>query len=131
MAHFAQVVNGIVAQVIVAEQDFIDSGAVGNPSDWVQTSYNTFGGAHRNGGTPLRKNYAGIGFTYDTVRDAFYAPQPFPSWVLDEATCYWNAPIAQPENIPPTETEAGTFYTWDESIVNWKAETVPALGTPA
>jgi hypothetical protein len=130
MAHYAQVINGIVQQVIVAEQDFIDSGAVGNPADWVQTSYNTQGGIHLNDGTPLRKNYAGIGFIYDAGRDAFYAPAPYPSWVLDEATCYWNPPIARPEDTPPTETEEGIFYTWDESIVNWKAETVPALGTP-
>ena len=130
MAHYAQVINGIVQQVIVAEQDFIDSGAVGNPADWVQTSYNTQGGIHLNDGTPLRKNYAGIGFIYDAGRDAFYAPGPYPSWVLDEATCYWNPPIARPEDTPPTETEEGIFYTWDESIVNWKAETVPALGTP-
>jgi len=131
MAHYAQVVDGIVAQVIVAEQDFINSGAVGDPNNWVQTSYNTFGGQHRNGGTPLRKNYAGIGFTYDAVRDAFYAPQPYPSWILDEETCYWNAPTAQPQNIPPTETEAGIFYTWDEPTVSWVPNTVPALGTPA
>jgi hypothetical protein len=130
MAHYAQVINGIVQQVIVAEQDFIDSGAVGNPADWVQTSYNTQGGIHLNDGTPLRKNYAGIGFIYDAGRDAFYAPAPYPSWVLDEATCYWNPPIARPEDTPPTETEEGIFYTWDESIVNWKAETIPALGTP-
>jgi hypothetical protein len=131
MAHYAHVENGIVTQVIVADQDFINSGAVGSPSSWVQTSYNTQGGTHRNGGTPLRKNYAGIGFVYDAGRDAFYAPQPYPSWHLDEATCYWNPPVAQPTNVMPTETEAGTFYTWNESTTSWDAQTIPALGTPA
>jgi len=131
MAHYAHVENGIVTQVIVADQDFINSGAVGNPSSWVQTSYNTQGGTHRNGGTPLRKNYAGIGFVYDAGRDAFYAPQPYPSWTLDEETCYWNPPVAQPTPVMPTETEAGTFYTWNESTTSWDAQTIPALGTPA
>ena len=93
MAHFALVnAQGIVEQVIVAEQDVIDSGLFGNPSSWVQTSYNTHGGVHANGGTPLRKNYAGIGFTYDSVRDAFIPPKPYNTWVLDEETCLWNPP---------------------------------------
>jgi hypothetical protein len=127
MSHFAQVVDGTVAQVIVAEQDFINSGAVGDPSQWIQTSYNTVGGAHRNGGTPLRKNYAGIGYVYDTGRDAFYAPQPFPSWVLDETTCYWNAPVAQPAGTMPTTEADGVAYTWDESITNWTAVVIPKL----
>ena len=131
MAHYAHVENGIVTQVIVADETFINSGAVGDPSAWVQTSYNTHGGEHRNGGTPLRKNYAGIGFTYDSGRDAFYAPQPYPSWILDEATCYWDAPTARPDSVAPTETEAGTFYTWNESTLSWEAQTIPALGTPA
>jgi len=131
MAHYAHVENGIVTQVIVADQDFINSGAVGDPSAWVQTSYNTQGGAHRNGGTPLRKNYAGIGFVYDAGRDAFYTPKPYPSWTLDEATCYWNPPVAQPTPVMPTETETGTFYTWNESTLSWDAQTIPALGTPA
>ena len=127
MSHFAQVVNGTVAQVIVAEQDFINSGAVGDPSQWIQTSYNTVGGEHRNGGTPLRKNYAGIGYVYDAGRDAFYAPQPYPSWVLDEATCYWNAPVAQPTGTPPTTEADGVGYTWDESITNWTSVVIPKL----
>ena len=131
MAHYAHVENGIVTQVIVADETFINSGAVGDPSSWVQTSYNTQGGTHRNGGTPLRKNYAGIGFVYDAGRDAYYAPKPYPSWHLDEASCYWKPPVAQPDNIMPTETEAGTFYTWNESTTSWDAQTVPALGTPA
>lgn len=131
MAHYAQVINGTVTQVIVAEQDFINTGAVGDPSQWVQTSYNTHGGVHRNGGTPLRKNYAGIGYVYDAVRDAFYAPRPYPSWNLNEETCYWEAPTPVPEAVQPTETTEGTYYVWEEETVSWKAVTIPALGTPA
>jgi len=131
MGHFAKVENGTVTQVIVAEQDFIDTGAVGDPGTWVQTSYNTQGGIHRNGGTPLRKNYAGIGYVYDAGRDAFYAPQPYPSWTLDETTCYWQAPVAQPAIVMPTTETEGTFYSWDESNVNWIAVTVPKLETQA
>lgn len=131
MAHYAQVINGIVTQVIVAEQDFINTGAVGDPSQWVQTSYNTHGGVHRLGGTPLRKNYAGIGYVYDAVRDAFYAPRPYPSWNLNEETCYWEAPTPMPAAVQPTETTEGTYYVWEEETVSWKAVTIPALGTPA
>ena len=117
MAHFAHITNGIVDQVIVAEQDFIDSGAVGEPSEWVQTSYNTFGGVHKEGGTPLRKNYAGLGFTYDAVRDAFIAPSPYASWLLDDETCLWNAPVAMPDD--------GKVYGWDEATVAWKEVVSP------
>lgn len=86
MAHYAQVKNGVVVQVIVAEQDVIDSGMFG--TDWVQTSYNTLGGVHPEG-RPLRKNYAGIGYTYDAVRDAFIPPQPEVPCTLNEETCLW------------------------------------------
>jgi hypothetical protein len=91
MSHFAQIDdNNIVITVIVADQDFINSGAVGDPSKWIQTSYNTYGGVHKLGGTPLRKNYAGIGYTYDTQRDAFIPPCPdTATHVLDDATCLW------------------------------------------
>lgn len=89
MAHFAQVENGIVVQVIVAEQDVIDSGLFGG--GWVQTSYNTHGGQHPEG-RPLRKNYAGIGYTYDVKRDAFIPPKPEGDWVLNEDTCLWEEP---------------------------------------
>jgi hypothetical protein len=89
MAHFAQVENGIVVQVIVAEQDVIDSGLFGG--GWVQTSYNTHGGQHPEG-RPLRKNYAGIGYTYDAERDAFIPPKPEGDWVLNEETCLWEEP---------------------------------------
>ena len=110
MSHFAKVVNGIVTQVIVAEQDVIDSGMF--DAGWVQTSYNTHGGVHKNGGTPLRKNYAGVGYTYDSTRDAFIPPTPFPSWVLNETTCLWDAPTPMP-------VEEAKFYTWDEDTTSW------------
>ena len=95
MGHFAEISgsNNIVTRVIVADQDFIDSGAVGASSNWVKTSYNTHGGVHRLGGTPLRKNYAGIGYSYNESKDAFISPEPSPSgsgtWVLNEDTCRW------------------------------------------
>lgn len=108
MSHFAQVENGIVTQVIVAEQDVIDSGLFG--TGWVQTSYNTIGGQHPEG-RPLRKNYAGIGFTYDAVRDAFIPPQPFPSWVLNEDSCLWDAPIPMPQD--------DKRYAWNEPTTSW------------
>jgi len=108
MSHFAKVENGIVTQVIVAEQDVIDSGLFG--TGWVQTSYNTYGNQHPEG-RPLRKNYAGIGYTYDSVRDAFISPQPYPSWVLNEATCLWGAPTPM-----PTDNKQ---YAWDEPTTSW------------
>ena len=109
MSHFAKVENGIVTQVIVAEQDVIDSGLFG--TGWVQTSYNTRGGQHPNG-TPLRKNYAGVGYTYDEQRDAFIPPKPFASWVLNEDTCLWDAPVAMPND--------GAVYQWNEANVAWE-----------
>ena len=112
MSHFAKIdENNIVVQVIVAEQDFIDSGAVGDSSSWIQTSYNTKGGVHILGGTPLRKNYAGLGYTYDSVRDAFIPPKQYDSWVLNEDSCLWEAPVAYPND--------GKEYYWDEDTVNW------------
>ena len=110
MSHFAKVENGTVTQVIVAEQDVIDTGLFG--TGWVQTSYNTRAGEHSNGGTPLRKNYAGMGYTYDSERDAFYTPKPFNSWLLNESTCLWDAPVA----MPVTE---GKMYSWNEDTLNW------------
>ena len=102
MSHFAEISESIVTRVIVANQDFINSGVVGSPSSWVQTSYNTWGGVHYgdvsgsyapDGGTQLRKNYAGIGYTYNTGSDAFISPQPEPTgsgtWVLNEDSCLW------------------------------------------
>lgn len=112
MAHFAYInSNGIVEKVIVAEQDVIDSGLFGNPLRWVQTSYNTRGGVHILGGTPLRKNYAGIGFVYDSARDAFIPPKPFASWVLNEETCLWESPTPRPDD--------GLEYYWDEDSKSW------------
>jgi hypothetical protein len=108
MSHFAQVENGIVQQVIVAEQDFIDLGVL--PGTWIQTSYNTRAGQHPEG-RPLRKNYAGVGYVYDSVRDAFYAPQPFASWSLNEETCTWQPPVAYPSD--------GNKYRWDEASLSW------------
>lgn len=110
MAHYAQVTDGVVTNVIVAEQEFIDE--LPDASSWIQTSYNTKGGVHLLGGTPLRKNYAGIGFAYDATRDAFIPPKPFLSWVLNEETCDWDAPIPYPQD--------GKRYTWNEQLVNWE-----------
>ena len=110
MSHFAKVIDGIVTEVLVIEQDVIDSGLFGDPTLWIQTSYNTSGGHHPQG-IPLRKNYASIGFTYDAVRDAFYAPQPFSSWTLNEDTCLWGAPIPRPADGKP--------YRWDEDTLSW------------
>jgi hypothetical protein len=88
MAHHAKVVNGIVTQVIVAEPEFFDTFVDSSPGEWVQTSYNTHGGQHPEG-RPLRKNFAGIGFTYDAERDAFIPPKPEGDYALDEETCLW------------------------------------------
>jgi hypothetical protein len=112
MAHFAQIdSNSIVTQVLVIEQDVVNTGLFGEPRSFIQTSYNTYGGVHRLGGTPLRKNYAGIGYTYDAMRDAFIPPKPFNSWVLDESTCQWNAPVAMPTGDKQ--------YTWNEETLSW------------
>ncbi len=174
MSHFAEISgsNNIVTRVIVAEQDFIDSGAVGAGSNWVQTSYNTRGGVHHcggieyitepveavdavlytdkdilpdgkevgdvmipaveaveavyvegkspedvgkpDGGVALRKNYAGIGYTYDEDKDAFIAPKPYASWTLNEDSCQWEAPVAYPDD--------DKFYSWDEDNITWVEE---------
>ena len=118
MSHFAQIdENNIVTQVIVIEQDVVDSGLFGDPASWIQTSYNTSGGVHLLGGTPLRKNYAGIGYTYDSTRDAFIPPKPYNSWVLNEDTCLWEAPTPMPND--------GKIYNWDEATTSW-VEVIPA-----
>ena len=108
MAHYAKVENSIVTQVIVAEAEFFDTFVDTSPGEWIQTSYNTLGGVHANGKTPLRKNFAGIGCTYDKDRDAFIPSQPYPSWKLVEDTCQWNSPIAYPDD--------GKKYYWDEDV---------------
>ena len=112
MAHYAKVVNGKVTEVIVAEAEFFDTFIDSSPGEWIQTSYNMKGGVHLLGGIPLRKNYAGIGFTYNAQLDAFIPPKPFASWALDEETCLWNAPIAK-----PTDDKR---YRWNEDILNWE-----------
>lgn len=108
MSHFAKIENGIVTQVIVAEQDFIDTGAVGH--GWIQTSYNTLGNQHPQG-RPLRGNYAGIGYTYDDVNDVFIAPKPFDNWVLNTSSWLWEPPIAMPVDE--------YFYTWNQETTAW------------
>lgn len=113
MAHFAKVNNGIVEQVIVAEPEFFDTFVDSSPGQWIQTSYNTHGGVHANGGTPLRKNYAGIGYSYDAQRDAFIPPKPYASWILNEDTCLWQAPAPYPLDDRP--------YTWNETTQTWDA----------
>lgn len=113
MSHFAKVENGIVTQVIVAEQDFIDSGVVGH--GWIQTSYNTRGGVHYgqdgqpDNGVALNKNYAGIGYTWDGT--GFSAPQPYPSWTLNQDTYLWESPVPY-----PTDDKR---YSWDEATTSW------------
>ena len=119
MSHFAEIYgDGIVQRVIVIEQDIINSGDWGDPNNWIQTSYNTRGGIHYapnsndpDDGVALRKNYAGKGYTYDQTRDAFTPPQPYPSWLLDEDTCQWNAPTPYPDD--------GKRYNWDEDNTQW------------
>jgi hypothetical protein len=110
MAHFAKVVNGVVTDVIVIDKETLDTGLWGDPSIWVQTSYNTVAGSHPDG-RPLRKNFAGIGYTYDAQRDAFIPPQPFGSWLLDEDKCIWGAPVQMPDD--------GKGYMWDEETTSW------------
>ena len=110
MSHFAKVLDGKVTQVIVAEPEFFETFVDSSPGQWIQTSYNTHGGQHPEG-RPLRKNYAGIGFTYDSVRDAFIPPQPFASWALNEDTCLWEAPTPMPTD--------GKIYRWDEPTTSW------------
>ena len=119
MSHFAKVENGTVTQVIVVEQEVLDTGLFGDPSLWVQTSYNTLGGVHVLGGTPLRKNYAGVGYTYDSERDAFIPPKIYNSWELNEETCLWQAPTTMPND--------GKMYSWDEETVSWAEVSLPTV----
>lgn len=111
MSHFAKVVDGLVVNVIVAEPEFFDTFVDTSAGEWIQTSYNTSGGIHTEGKEPLRKNFAGIGFSYDLERDAFISPKPYNSWLLNEDTCTWNAPVEYPTD--------GLVYQWDEDILNW------------
>lgn len=116
MAHFAEIdENNIVLRVLVTDNKKPSEGydwlveRLGGT--WVKTSYNTRAGEHKLGGTPLRKNFAGIGYTFDAERDAFIPPKPYESWVLDEATCLWEPPVAYPQD--------GLVYEWDEAAVDW------------
>jgi len=118
MSHFAQIdENDVVTQIIVADQSFINTGLVGDPNTWIQTSPNTMGGVHYgedgqpSNNAPLRKNYAGIGYKYDRQRDAFIPPKVYPSWVLNEETCLWESPISYPND--------GKLYYWNEETQNW------------
>jgi hypothetical protein len=123
MAYFAKlgIGNKVVAVHVVSndiattEQAGIDflNNLHGTRDVWKQTSYNTVGGVHLLGGTPFRKNYAGIGYKYDSTRDAFIPPKPFNSWTLNETTCQWEAPVARPD-------DDGNNYRWNEEITNWE-----------
>ena len=116
MAHFAELdENNVVLQVIVGVDEPHDGEAIYAQTTgtvWKKTSYNTQAGQHLLGGTPFRKNYAGIGYTYDPDRDAFIPPQPYPSWLLDEQTCQWHPPIQYPGD--------DKRYEWDEQTTSWK-----------
>lgn len=125
MAHFAKIQDGIVTQVIVAEPEFFNTFVDTSPGQWLQTSYNTRGGVHFNpetgepdDGEPLRKNYAGVGFSYDSTLDAFIPPKPYKSWLLNEETCLWEAPVAYPED--------GQMYNWNEENTSWDVATEEA-----
>lgn len=111
MAHFAKVDRDKVIKVIVAESEFFDTFIDTEPGEWIQTSYNTKGNQHLNGGTPLRGNFAGVGYTYDREHDVFYAPQPYPSWTLNQTTWLWESPTARPQD--------GKNYSWNESTQSW------------
>lgn len=118
MAHFAEIdEQGVVLRVLVVDnahendgQNFL-ANTLGLGGTWIKTSYNTQGGVHTSGGTPLRKNYAGIGYTYDEGRDAFIPPKPYASWTLDETSCLWEAPVAYPSD--------GKIYSWNETTTSW------------
>tara|TARA_R100001530_G_scaffold82440_1_gene57476 strand:+ start:865 stop:1212 length:348 start_codon:yes stop_codon:yes gene_type:complete len=111
MSHFAKVNKGLVLQVIRAEESFFESFVDDSPGEWIQCSYNTYRGVHLLGGTPMRKNFPGIGSSYDKERDAFIPPKPYPSWLLDEDTCRWDAPTPCPDD--------GKKYYWDEDTTSW------------
>jgi hypothetical protein len=120
MGHFAKVLNGTVIQVIVAEPEFFDGFVDTSPGEWLQTSYNTRGGKYYNANTnelhsdqskAFRKNFAGVGYTYDKTKDAFIPPSPYPSWSLNAETCHWEAPKAAPTD--------GKLYTWNEGQQDW------------
>lgn len=128
MAHYAKVLDGKVVKVIVAEASFFDNFVDNSPGTWIQTSYNTRGGVHYQPNSDiissdqslaLRGNYAAIGYTYDSTLDAFLEPKPYPSWILDETTYTWNAPISRPTGSASMDQ----YYEWNESSNNWELKT--------
>ena len=119
MSHFAKVINNLVVDVIVAEQDVIDSGLFGNPNDWIQTSFNTRRYQHPEG-RPLRGTFAGIGYSYDKEKDIFIPPQPYPSWILDMGILEWKPPIPFPDEL----RNNGKTYYWDEDSLSYKERLV-------
>lgn len=127
MSHFAEIVDGYVTRVIVAEQDFIDT----LPGKWVQTSYNTRGGIHfgpdgePDGGVALRGNFAGVGMPYDEELDEFIVPQPYPSWTINRYG-FWQAPVPMP---PLVIDDVAHFYTWDEATLSWVDAPFPVRPT--
>jgi hypothetical protein len=136
MAYFAKLENNIVVTVnsvvneVIKDSNGLEQESIGvqflktlynEPNSvWVQTSYNTHGGIHNNGGTPFRKNYAGIGFTYDEQRNAFIPPKPYNSWILNENTCLWEAPVA----MPTAQLEENQYYSWNEETQSWTLQTI-------
>ena len=128
MAHFAKLGTGdIVESVEVVSNDIATTEQAGidflnnlyqSRDVWKQTSYNTKAGVHSNGGTPFRKNYAGIGYSYDQTRDAFIEPKPYDSWVLNETTCLWEAPVAKPE-LTEEQINNNNYYSWNEETQQW------------
>lgn len=112
MGYYAEVINGVVTRVLVVTKKYLTTNALGDPINWIETDRYTKGGVHTNGGTPLRKNFPGVGFTYDKEKDAFIPPPPFASWLLNEETCLWDPPVPYPQD--------GNSYIWDESQINWK-----------
>ena len=136
MASFAKIGsnNKVIEVLSVHNNELLDSNGVEQEANginflnnltgwsiWVQTSYNTIGGVHNNGGTPLRKNHAGIGYTYDEDRDAFIAPKPFNSWILNEDTCLWESPISEP-TLTEEEINNNNYYSWNEDNQTWDLE---------
>tara|TARA_R100000951_G_C2574818_1_gene159989 strand:+ start:200 stop:598 length:399 start_codon:yes stop_codon:yes gene_type:complete len=128
MAHFVKlgignkVIQGVVVHndVATTEQAGVDflNNLYGTNDVWKQTSYNTYGGEHKLGGTPFRKNFAAIGFKYDKIKDAFIPPQPYTSWILNETTCLWEAPVERPQ-LTEEQSSNGNYYIWNEETQQW------------
>ena len=135
MAYFAKLGVGNIVEKVICINNSVITDSNGDQQEqlgvdfinqlyntrdvWKQTSYNTYLGVHKLGGTPFRKNFAGKGFTYDQIRNAFIPPQPYSSWVLNEDTCEWKAPIDKPNTV----LEENQAYVWNESIRNWEIKT--------